>query len=184
VVSYAWSWNINSLGVAEGQQGAAMASSTTGLDLGGVGSLKSPSKTVMFCEVLGINVPNLTQGEIPAGTKPGNPIAESPTSIGNSGNGSPTLDTGPLGDEGVTWTDPAFPTGRHTGGSNFACWDGHVKWFKGSAVCQGGNEPGLAYGPTSVEVIDQNFTPVWNVASGTQAPFKNGTMPAITFSVN
>lgn len=34
--------------------------------------------------------------------------------------------------------DPAFPTGRHLGGSNFAFADGHAKWLVGNKVCAGG----------------------------------------------
>ena len=48
--------------------------------------------------------------------------------------------TGPIGKpplSGVLTYDPAFPTGRHTDGSDYLLADGHAKYFKGAAVSPG-----------------------------------------------
>ncbi len=57
------------------------------------------------------------------------------------------------------------PDGRHTGGSNYVCADGHAKWFRGSAVSAGylnvaswGVPPcGLPDGPGGANAAGQDY---------------------------
>lgn len=193
LVSYAYNWNICWLGVGVAGPGI-YGTGGTAIDLGGTMSLKSASKTVMLCEVYGSAVPNLgSPGAAIAGytnsygIEDVSPVQNGAYNAGNSG----AVDTGPLGDQmaNVEWsgtapytteTDPKYPNGRHSNGANYECWDGHVKWLRGSSVSPGGN----AASPPYPEYVDYQFTPTGVDASGTQAALSNGTMPAVTFSTN
>ena len=170
VVSYAWNETIDNMGYGEGQAGATVGSTVLSVDIGG-STLASPSRSVMFSEVQGVNVPNLA-----AGGETSSPVA----------NGDPTgstsnMDTGKLGDEGVTWTDPKFQNGRHGNAANYAFWDGHVKYLVGTNVCQGY----IAFQSSWNEALLTSVTPSpQNNACGTQGKFANGQTPAGTFSIN
>jgi prepilin-type N-terminal cleavage/methylation domain-containing protein/prepilin-type processing-associated H-X9-DG protein len=65
---------------------------------------------------------------------------------------------------GSTLWDPAYPTGRHANGSNFAFLDGHAKWLPGSKVSCGKfqSDPNTAH-------VNGN-----NLADGTSVAQKNG----------
>jgi len=189
VVSYAWNWNINSTNIG-GAYGGSADSSITAIALGGTMTLNSPAMTVMFTEVKGVNVPNISNFEIPAGTTPGTPIAESPVSDGDAQLCHPAgllLETGPLGDEGQEFLDPKNPNGRHSGGANYALWDGHVKWLKGTTVCEGASTWSQPYGATTSEGLGMVWTPQNNVACGTNGTFNGtankGKYPAATYSI-
>jgi prepilin-type N-terminal cleavage/methylation domain-containing protein/prepilin-type processing-associated H-X9-DG protein len=69
----------------------------------------------------------------------------------------------------------AFPTGRHTDGSNFLMLDGHVKYLKGPSVSSGWN----AIAPTCAQDGCGNT----DGAAGTQALASSTPPFAVTFSV-
>lgn len=98
-------------------------------------------------------------------------------------------DTGPLSNNGSApcsitpsgsgaGPDPHFLNGRHSGGSNYAFYDGHVKWLHGTAVSSGYNaatQTGSAQAPP--------LGGDGNMAAGTQGKMSDGTtVPAATFS--
>jgi len=64
-------------------------------------------------------------------------------------------------------------TGIHFTGSNFAFFDGHVKWLMGSQVSPGGNPSS----PNSTQSIPGR------TAAGSNGTFENGTPPQGTYSV-
>jgi prepilin-type N-terminal cleavage/methylation domain-containing protein/prepilin-type processing-associated H-X9-DG protein len=81
-------------------------------------------------------------------------------------------------------SDTKNPNGRHTDGSNFAFWDGHVKWLKGASVSSGANARlpfawvgGFVQNQTGAASCDTN-----NVAAGTQGTM-NGHPVVATFSI-
>jgi prepilin-type N-terminal cleavage/methylation domain-containing protein/prepilin-type processing-associated H-X9-DG protein len=185
VVSYAYNYNIdNDASTAGGGTNATCCSSITPQDIGGA-TLAGPAQSVMFSEIKGVNVPNLYANEIVVVA--GVPQNDAASPIGNGdpdGGGTNPIATGPLGDYGLGSDnlDPNFPTGRHSGGANYACWDGHVKWLRGSSVCQGFNAFESSGGETPVTIWSQNLN---NQAAGTQGTFtagENGIVPAVTFS--
>jgi len=93
------------------------------------------------------------------------------------------FETGPIGCTGansVDWNNISTypldnPTGRHLDGANYAFWDGHVKWLKGSSVSAGNN----ASSPTAADscVAGSNHQ-----AAGTQGTMAGGPIEA-TFSI-
>ena len=62
-------------------------------------------------------------------------------------NNTVRLETGPIGCPGsnlTNWNNALgaasdYPAGRHSNGSNFVFWDGHVKWMVGTSVSTGTN---------------------------------------------
>ena len=94
------------------------------------------------------------------------------TSLANGGK----VETGPMGGRAATALNAqfgaAFPTGRHTDGSNFLMADGHVKYLKGAAVSTGYN----ASSPTNAQTAAAPY-----VAAGTAAL---GTTFQVTFSTD
>jgi prepilin-type N-terminal cleavage/methylation domain-containing protein/prepilin-type processing-associated H-X9-DG protein len=108
---------------------------------GAIAALNSPAKTVLICEIQGDPV-NVTADLIPH-----NDFAIN-QSIGLNGvwNGYTNntgvnikFETGVLGNRPAgsgSYID-ATNKGRHTDGSNYLLADGHVKWYRGSAVSSG-----------------------------------------------
>ena len=102
---------------------------------------------------------------------------------GDGGNSSVSDSTGPLG-YGITANcgsgcanpglDPVWPTGRHSDGSNFLYWDGHVKWLKGQNVSAGENAASSA----ATEISGTYAT-----AAGTNGQMLSGGQPQATFSI-
>ena len=93
----------------------------------------SPANTITLFESTGASADptNTTTPETSSATGQGN---------GDNGGACGTVkqDTGPIPPYIVTSSgDQAFPTGRHTDGSEYLLADGHVKYFKGSAVSAG-----------------------------------------------
>jgi len=116
--------------------------------------LSSPPMTVLFSEVVenrwgnpGIDIQD---GEINANFI-WSPMSngyddcnyQNYPSAGCASNSSVSLSSGPLGCQASIGTaqplDTMYPKGRHSGGSNFAFWDGHVKYMLGSSVSAGEN---------------------------------------------
>ena len=112
-----------------------------GFAIGNTSKLVSPSVTVLLSEVRGPSV-NFTQQE----ARLGGGVFDDTIMDGSyncdgyvvQNAGVELTDTGPLDTTGVQPTygnfDPQFLTGRHTDGSNFLFFDGHVKWMRGSNV--------------------------------------------------
>lgn len=71
---------------------------------------------------------------------------------------------------------PAPSTGRHLEGANYAFFDGHVKWLKGSAV-----SPGL--NAASATAVQTQLTTGVGAAAGTSGTFANGTAIGATYSI-
>ena len=117
---------------------------TNGIPGGSIASLNSPAVTVMLCEgsVMWGDVTNQTNFET------GSTSTDGADYIGTPGGSK--LDTGPMGNPANTTAaqDTAFPTGRHTDGSEFLLTDGHVKYLKGIAVSSGY----MALSPTNGQV--------------------------------
>ncbi len=109
-----------------------------------ISKFNAPSSTVAVFEVTGCVISDLT-----------NPN-EIDSWVGDGGNGGNTgktdsgmrwpntaadnYDTGDMGNPARNSAgkfDPAFPNGRHTNGSNFIFWDGHVKWTQPGYVSAG-----------------------------------------------
>jgi len=117
-------------------------------------SLNSPSSTVAICEVLD-NLTSLSAVGTPGITITSTNVLEdqSPTVNGIGYNGADGSQfpfniwaggtfyaTGPIGQAGLNNAlAPTYATGIHTGGSNFAFADAHVKWLKGTAISPGSN---------------------------------------------
>lgn len=89
-----------------------------------------------------------------------------------SGNGVVfAASTGPLGPTGITTypspvgLDTAHLTGRHTNGSNFAFWDGHVKWLHGTSVSPGENasSPAAAQGASTAAGTAAGVTATYSI---------------------
>jgi prepilin-type N-terminal cleavage/methylation domain-containing protein/prepilin-type processing-associated H-X9-DG protein len=101
----------------------------------------APAKTVMLTEVQGIHAPLLSIQEINGGAA--DPVVSAVTNGGNgtlsvypfsTGNGTGgDMVTGPLGN----YPNAAAKPPRHFDGANYLMCDGHVKWFRGSAVSPG-----------------------------------------------
>ena len=107
----------------------------------------------------------------------------------NSNNGLST-DTGPIGCQGLTalWpspggVDPSYPTGRHLNGSNYAFWDGHVKWLQGANVSAGENPNTGSPTWTPSPSLNAVCTAGYAQAGGTLGTM-NGAPIAFTMSVN
>jgi prepilin-type N-terminal cleavage/methylation domain-containing protein/prepilin-type processing-associated H-X9-DG protein len=139
----------------------------------------APAKTVMLFEVRGIhgNLASPTEAgsnivsSVANGANNGNNLALYPFGNGNGQGGD--LVTGPLGNNAAT----GAPTPRHFDGANYLMCDGHVKWFRGSAVSPGS----VAFS----ESCNQNGNPATADCAanpGMAAGTGNGSF-AVTFSV-
>ena len=100
-----------------------------------VAKLSAPASTVNLFESTGVvtDMTNLAENGSDAAWGIGD-------TGGTCGSGGPKQDTGPLGNPAYATTtseDSAFPTGRHTDGSEYLLCDGHVKYLKGGAVSPG-----------------------------------------------
>jgi prepilin-type N-terminal cleavage/methylation domain-containing protein/prepilin-type processing-associated H-X9-DG protein len=166
-----------------------------------LGSIVSPAKTVMLCEVRGIYGPITDPGEFNGANDVVSSVSNGDESgslypFGNGGNPNPTnygqggqMTTGCLGGRDCTaevGTDPpnhdeGFQalTGRHTDGSNYMMLDCHAKWFRGSSVsggmtalAQDCNQDGI---PAVADCNGGNPNP--DMSEGTQ-----GSHFAVTFS--
>lgn len=105
--------------------------------------------------------------------------------VGSTFAGPSKVATGLMGGRTSSPVDNGNP-GRHLDGSNFLLADGHVKWFKGSAVSSGGNPCGYQYGvfyPCLATLAQDADYPspvvAYAHAAGTQALGR----AAVTFSV-
>lgn len=91
--------------------------------------------------------------------------------------------TGPMGGRAAEQTDCRFGPASHSGGSNFALCDGHVKWMRPETVSSG-NMPEYWYywgwGGTTPTTGQDSFGWCKNPA-GTSGTI-NGNRPAATFS--
>ena len=123
--------------------------------MGGVSKLNAPAITVFLMEVNtyrwggGVDVQNYET--VANGYGSYSPMCAGTSAVCNNvtvgSNNSIRLETGPIGCQGNAFTDwnnslgaaTDFPTGRHSDGSNYSFWDGHVKWLKGSSVSVGTN---------------------------------------------
>ena len=154
--------------------------------------LNSPAVTVCLQEVnsfgrwtqSGVDVQNAEA--IANGQGVYSPVCgnQSCINITASSNNSMYTETGPIGCPGSNqtswnnaWQTPTdFPTGRHSGGSNYLFFDGHVKWLVGTKVSFGRN----AASSTTVDPCGYGTT-VSN-AAGTQGTM-NGVPVVATFSI-
>jgi len=125
---------------------------------GSIACCVTPSSTVMFCE---------TQGALADPTDPtisgamhfdiGSPATNGINLYPEPATPSSSfplvqMATGYMGQRGGDFMLTAYGNsatgnflaadGRHTGGSNFACCDGHVKWQRGDSVSTGYSQPG------------------------------------------
>jgi prepilin-type N-terminal cleavage/methylation domain-containing protein/prepilin-type processing-associated H-X9-DG protein len=139
----------------------------------------APAKTVLLFEVRGIhgNLASPTEtgsnvvSAVANGANNGTSLALYPFANGNTTGGD--LVTGPLGNNPAS----TAPTPRHFDGANYLMCDGHVKWFKGSAVSPGS----VAFS----ESCNQGGSPA-TADCATQAGMAAGTANsnfAVTFSV-
>lgn len=154
----------------------------TGAHEDNLSKLNAPTLTVLFTEVSAEGAVNLSGGEGAALTD-GLPHS----GVGNGLMGDASLsgpatvyDTGPQGAQDQTASalngtlDTHFLTGRHNGGANYAFWDGHVKWLRGTSVSPGQNnsvQSGIESNPG---------TPWW--AAGTAGTNSLGGSFAATYS--
>ena len=96
-----------------------------------IAAFNSPVKTVMLCELKGDYAD----------------VTDSNESTSQGLNGvwsgfSPQFVTGPLGGRDISGSYYDTTTqGRHLDGSNYLMSDGHVKWFRATAVSSGFNAP-------------------------------------------
>ena len=145
--------------------------------------LNAPASTVLFSEVQGA-IANVLDPTADTGIGNGN---YSPAVNGGDGAGPGYIDysTGAKYVSGVsttvgmgnppcsdTFVTPYLKTPVHTGGSDFAFTDGHIKWLRGSALSPGSSNPD----PSGVQ------TSVCGTAAGTAA-LSTGSFVG-TFSVN
>ena len=166
---------------------------------GTIASLAAPSMTILFTEGLSSTNYAITNAEVEV-----NPVgssrncvagAASPSPVANgifycdgscaNNSGSAACTAGQLSDLGFLCgaiaedtTTVVIPlTGRHSDGSNFAFFDGHVKWLKGANVSPGRN----ASNPNAVQA---NTSSTAATAAGTQGKFSGGGTPQATYSIN
>ncbi len=143
---------------------------------GNISKFQGPSMTVLFAEEQGAQQFNLT-----------NPLNANmniyeAVGYGLGITGSGKYATGYMGYNGALYYPGSFlgPLGIHTGGSNFAFCDGHVKWLPGNLV-SGGYTPydngTPTYNGSSTTPEHPNF-----YAAGTQGTFANGKPIAATYS--
>ncbi len=123
-----------------------------------IAAQSATAKTVLLTEVRGITAPLSDQTEVGSGSvvsavTNGAGLAVYPFNTGTGTGGD--LMTGPLGGR----PSPGAVTPRHFDGANYLMCDGHVKWFRGSAVssgsvalaesCNQGNSPAVGDCPTA-----------------------------------
>ena len=172
--------------------------STAGLN---TSKLNSSAVTVLFSEIsIQRWWPNWGAQDVQTGESLayGNSGLLSAASNGYDGNnwqgsnGGFYNEAGPLGcradepgDQGGGGGKPKdYPFGRHNGGSNFAFWDGHVKWLNGTLVSSGENartpywNANMTANPTGAADCSGGS----GVAAGTQGTM-NGNGVVATFSV-
>ena len=163
------------------------ATSYAGLNCANLSKINSPVMTVLFTEVTlnGANV-DLTHGELNANDGlTHSPVGNGLMGASTSGVTATIYSTGIQGAAGqsTAWlngaTDPHLPTGRHSDAANYAFWDGHVKWLKGSVVSPGQTTTG-ATGPTTQESAPG--TPWW--AAGTSGTNSLGKPVTATYSIS
>ena len=162
-----------------------------------IGKLNSPTQTVLLSEIdmnrwigQGLDLDN--NEAVAAGL--GGVSLISPETNGNQGcNSAQTagtcnsntgfiMETGPLscGKSAGFYLTATNPTGRHTGGSNYLFFDGHVKWLVGTSVSFGDNA--RAGAPTFKESSSAPGCTVVGVAGGTEGTM-NGSPIFATFSI-
>jgi len=150
----------------------------------------APGTTVMLTEVSDTRWnegEDVQDGEAADGSAQGyrmSPVSNGALAIDVTGGGNNALigETGPLGCYGAAYSysttpnaDEGWPSGRHNAGSNFAFFDGHVKWLSGSVVSVGQNN--------TVSGADScNAGNVGTKAAGTNG-LMNGAKPSATFSI-
>ena len=115
----------------------------------------------------------------------GNGLADSssPSCNGNyfnnsgGGPGNAFCEAGTMGDGllcgSLQQGSGAPAVGWHSEGSNFAFFDGHVKWLRGTTISPGLNPPS----PTSVQSLGVHM------AAGTSGLFASGNVPQGTYSI-
>jgi len=180
LVSYAYNQNL------------ANGSTNNGV-VGNISKLSSAPMTVLFTEIDG-NAPrnnnacgakypstDMEDGEAQRIIQKGNFISgvmNGPYGANDGfGDYQPFLVTGPMGETGLGagWAcglDPVYSLGRHSSGSNYTFWDGHVKWLVGTHVSPGSNAASSTSHPT-----------VGSVAGGTGSTYADGNAYAATYSV-
>ena len=124
VVSYMWNRNLS-----------GGPSSNVGTPLS---AFSCPAITVLLYEFVGRNCTNLTTGAM-GGTQSDMSYLGDSAGQGGGGFGGTKISTGNIGQPvraGGNY-DTAYPTGRHTDGSNYLLADGHAKYLKGAAVSPG-----------------------------------------------
>jgi len=142
----------------------------------------SPSQTVLMTEIQGFGRGSFSDGMQGAVSTRGHENSAFCLPTGDCGTAGPSWGvkyaTGYFSNTYFPLAQPVYnPTGVHTGGSDYAMADGHVKWLQGSSVSVGYN----AFAPTNCAPANDGWIAEGTAATNCSSP--NSPAVPITFSV-